>query len=376
MSFVTILAACALLSAIYLAPAQAQWVDDLSAATDAVYYSPNSLVDTASNTYFGGFYGGVETGIFNNNHKTFFTTNDTYRIPATIFAGYNHQIANGIFVGAEISAGANYEWVSGTIGTSVMGMARVGIETSKDFLFYETVGVGLLDGRPAYAWGYGGEQAITDNLSVRLQAVSYGQLSATAPTPNYVGFTAMKIDAGAIWHLDGSQRVASVRHSRTDGSVTDFDGFYAGAYSGVANNWFYNYFGGSDATGWHFTRGVHGLVGGYNLSLNDWFRVGAELQGGFNNNTSGGGGWDVQALARAGVVPFDGLMVYGDVGLGILENRESYIYGGGVEYALWGNNTFRVETQFIGELNPAGPILVPTGWSAIKATGGILFHFN
>lgn len=365
-------------STISLAQSQLQenWTTDLEAAADALYYSPDSMVTDQSGTYFGGFYGGVEAGLFNNNHKTFFTTKDTYRVPAALFAGYNHYVGNGIHIGAEVSVGGNYEPVSGTFGTSAMAMARVGIETSKDFLFYETVGIGLLDGRPAYAWGYGGEQAITDSFSVRLQAVSYGQLSATPPTLNYGGFTAMKFDVGAIWHLDGPERQANVRHDRTTESVTEFDGFYAGAYSGIANNWLFNYFGGSNATGWHFTRGVHGLVGGYNLSLNDWFRVGAELQGGFNNNTSGGGGWDVQALARIGVVPLDGFMVYGDAGVGILENRNSYVYGGGVEYALWGNNTFRLDTQFMGEITPAGPILVPTGWTAIKVTGGILFHFD
>jgi hypothetical protein len=153
--------------------------------------------------------------------------------------------------------------------------------------------------------------------------------------------------------------------------VTDFSGLYYGAYYGAAVNSTWNFFPDLDY-GLHMTRADVGGFVGYNYHLLDGFVVaGLEGQGGVLFDTSGDVSYNVLGLAKLGVVPFDGLFVYGAGGLGIIQDKPAYAAGGGAEYALWGDASVRAEALWFGEASTA-PVVA--GFSAFKVALGAVWH--
>jgi opacity protein-like surface antigen len=128
--------------------------------------------------------------------------------------------------------------------------------------------------------------------------------------------------------------------------------------------------------GGHITRGNLGVFGGYNFKLIDdaiGVVAGVEAQADFLYDTSGDTGASALGLARLGVVPFEGLMLYGAAGAGVVNNVPAYALGGGVEYALWGDASLRAEYLALGELSSTPGV---AGFSAHKGTIGAVWHFD
>ncbi|MBU1175622.1 MAG: hypothetical protein KKH72_09495 [Alphaproteobacteria bacterium] len=349
------------------------------AAEEAGLFGPRFDTSLMQSARFDGPYAGIAVGLMNANQMVFYPNANGYRVPAGVFAGYNSQLTPWMFAGVEAQFEGAYEWQDNTFGTNAFALARLGLLTADDFAVYQMAGLGLIDGNSAYALGIGAEQSLGESFALRTEALSFGQLAARSGVAHYGGVMGMKITAGALWYLgDGRQSIAEAsafEASPFDASPTRFSGRYFGVYAGGGYNPSHTFFGGDTFYGWHITRFFQGGIAGWNYDTGTMFRIGSEVQGGINYNTSGQIGTDIQALARVGAVPMDGVMVYAAGGVGMIENIAAYALGGGVEYALWGHNTARLDVQALGQINPGPPYNTP-GFSAVKATVGTLWHFD
>lgn len=344
------------------------------ASAGDLFHDPVLGADMSAPKAFDGLYAGVSFGLMNSNQKVFYPNTNGYRVPAGVFAGYNHQFTPWLVGGVEAQLEGAYEWEAGTLGYNAFLLGRVGVLTSPDFAVYEMAGFGLIDSNSAYALGVGVEQQVSDSFAVRLESLSFGQLSPRAGVANYKGVMGMKLMLGGVWYLrDGSE---SFDESSPFSAVpTRFTGPYLGLYAGGGYNSGHNFFGGDTFYGWHITRFMQGGVAGWNYEVASMLRVGGELQAGLNYNTSGQIGTDAQLLARVGLVPFDGVMAYASGGVGMIDMVPAYALGGGVEYALWGRNSLRLDALALGEINPGPPYNV-SGFSALKFSVGTLWHFD
>jgi hypothetical protein len=346
----------------------------LPATAEDLFHDPVLYGQLTAPKAFDGLYAGVSFGLMNSNQKVFYSNANGYRVPAGVYAGYNAQINPWLIAGVEGQLEAAYEWQAGTLGYNAFVLGRLGLLTSDNFAVYEVAGLGLIDGNSAYALGVQAEQKLSETFSIRAESLSFGQLSPPAGIINYRGIMGMKLMLGGTWYLDGTSK-SFTEPSPFSATPTRFSGPYLGLYAGGGYNPQHNFFGGDDFYGWHITRFFQGGIAGWNYDLGSMFRAGGEIQAGVNYNTSGQFGTDAQALARVGVVPFDGLMVYASGGVGMIEAVPAYSLGGGVEYALWGRNTLRFDTQVLGQIEPGPPFNV-SGFSAVKATFGTLWHFD
>ena len=340
-----------------------------------VFHDPVLGSNLSAPATFDGLYAGVSFGLMNSNKKVFYPNENGYRVPAGVFAGYNAQLTPWMVAGVEAQLEGAYEWQDQTLGYNAFALGRLGLLTAEDFAVYEMAGLGLIDGRGAYALGVGVEQKVTDRFSMRAEALSFGQFNPPSDVTDYGGVMGMKIMLGGLWYLsDGTRSLAEASSFET--TKTRFTGPYLGLYAGGGYNPQHNFFGGdNDFYGWHITRFVQGGIAGWNYEVAPMVRAGGEIQAGLNYNTSGQVGTEVQALARVGLVPFDGLMVYGSGGVGAIDTVPAYSLGGGVEYALWGKNTLRFDVHALGEIDP-GPPFNATGFSAVKFAFGTLWHLD
>jgi len=353
---------------------QPAFAQAFSFANDNIHFNSELAADLYLPTAFDGLYAGFELGLSNNNFHTFYNSGtNTYRIPAGAFVGYNSHIRPWLLAGVELQGDIAMDWISGASDFRVTALGRAGFLNARDFAIYQMAGLGIINSRFAYAIGVGAEQAFTPNFAVRGEAVAYGQLGTPAGVTNYGGFTLIKIAAGPVWYFN-STGAPAIESAKTT-VATDFTGPYLGSYVGGIVNMPYNFFTPDPLNGWHLSRFAQGGIAGWNYAVADKLRAGVELQAGINYNTSGGLGWDAQVLARLGATPMEGLMVYGSAGTGLLAGRTAYSLGGGVEYALWGKNTLRMDAQMLGEIQPAPPIIA-AGFSATKITVGTLSHMD
>lgn len=339
-----------------------------------LFHDPVLSAEISAPKSFDGLYAGVSLGLMNSNKMVFYPNVNGYRALAGVYGGYNKQINPWLIAGFETQLDGAYEWEANTVGYNAFALGQLGLLTREDFAVYEVAGLGLIDGKTAYAVGVQAEQKLSDTFSVRAESLSFGQLAPAGGVPNYKGIMGMKLTLGAHWYLrSGTESFAEA--SPFSQTLTRFAGPYLGLYAGGAYNPSSNFFGGDAFYGWHITRFVQGGIAGWNYDLGSMFRAGGEIQAGINYNTSGNIGVDAQALARIGIVPFDGLMVYATGGVGLLEAQPAYTLGGGIENALWGKNTLRLDVQVLGEINP-GPFINKSGFSALKFSLGTLWHFD
>ncbi|HEY4202235.1 MAG TPA: hypothetical protein VGM83_16910 [Devosiaceae bacterium] len=136
---------------------------------------------------------------------------------------------------------------------------------------------------------------------------------------------------------------------------------FEGAYAGIVGG---GYLGDVDG---NINGGALGIAAGVNFAMSDLILAGLEFQGGLMWPKSGWD-WDAYALGHLGFVVTDGVMAYGAAGLGTTAGNGSYAFGGGVEVAAFNPVTVRGEILGVGEWGTAP--------SAVKATAGVLFHFN
>jgi hypothetical protein len=336
-------------------------------------YAPQLSSDMTAPQYFDGLYAGVLIGMSGADHKNFFPTGgiDRYGIGAVV--GYNTYIAPRVVAGVELQGHFDTDF-AGTYNTGLLAFGKLGFTTADDFQVYLLGGGGLFDNVPAWAIGLGLEMGIYDNLSLRADIITIGQ-AAAANGKNIPGITAWIIKGGPVWHFGEGASAAPGFGAPTMRPVTDFDGAYAGIGYGMHFNAPGNFFP-DVGFGAHITRGHLGAFGGYNFKLVDdaiGIVAGVEGQADFLYDTSGDTGVSALGLARLGVVPFEGMMVYGAAGGGVVNNMPAYALGGGVEYALWGDASLRAEYLALGELSSTPTV---AGFSAHKGTIGAVWHFD
>ena len=339
-------------------------------------YAPELRADMAAPSYFEGLYAGVLFGMSGADHKNFFPTGgiDRYGIGAVL--GYNTYLAPRIIAGAEVQGHLDTDF-AGTYNTGALAFGKLGFTTADNFMVYLLGGGGIYDRVPAWGFGAGLEWGVYENMSVRADIITLGQAGPAPSGITIPGITAWIIKGGALWHFGAESAATPGFHFTLDdaGEITDFDGAYAGIGYGMHYNAAGNFFP-DVGFGAHITRGHLGGFGGYNFKLVDGMVdvvAGVEAQGDFLYDTSGDTGFAALGLGRVGVVPFDGLMIYGAAGAGVVQSKAAYALGGGVEYALWGDASLRAEYLALGELSATPTV---AGFSAHKGTIGAVWHFD
>jgi hypothetical protein len=343
-----------------------------SAQVDSSLYSPILAPELSAPTYFEGLYAGVIWGTSGADHKNFYPTGapDRYGFGAAL--GWHTYLAPGVVVGGEVQGHVDTDF-AGAWGVSVLALGHLGLTTADDFLVYTVAGGGVFDSVPALAFGAGLEWGVFNALSLRYELLAFIQAAEANGQPVLPGVTAWMLRTSALWHFgEGAQDIPGFHFSfERPADITDFDGFYYGAYFAGHLNPTWNFFP-DEGYGWHMTRGDQGGIVGYNYRLLDGFVIaGLEGQGGVIFDTSGDVSYNVFGLAKLGVVPFDGLFVYGAGGLGVVQGKAAYALGGGVEYALWGDASARAEILTYGE---ASSTPVVSGFSSTKFTMGAIWH--
>jgi opacity protein-like surface antigen len=328
--------------------------------------------DMSAPSYFDGLYAGVLIGMSGADHKNFFPTGGIDRYGVGAVVGYNTYLAPRVVVGAEVQGHLDTDF-AGTYNTGAFAFGKLGFTTADNLMVYLLGGGGVFDQVPAWAFGLGLEWGVYENLSLRADITTIGQAGPAPSGISIPGITAWIIKGGALWHFgEGSSSVPPFSFALNDnGQVTDFDGPYAGVGYGMHYNAAGNFFP-DVGFGAHITRGNIGAFGGYNFKLvDDMIDVVAsvEVQVDFLFDTSGDTGWEALGLARLGVVPVDGLLLYAAAGGGMVNNKTAYALGGGAEYALWGNASLRAEYLALGE--PSGG-----GFSGHKGTIGAVWHID
>lgn len=339
-------------------------------AQDALYFSPELTAEFSAPSAFDGLYAGVLLGPLSARHNNFNSVGGEIRPELGVVVGWNQPVAPGVILGGEVQASVASDF-SGAAYLRAMALARLGFAAGDNSLIYLLGGVGHLGESWAFEAGIGAEIMVTDAMALRLEAAGIGQLGPVPNGNNIPAISAVRITSGAIWQLDGGP-AATTWHS---GPITDFTGPYAGINIGGLTDPQFNFFD-DYGQGWHMSRFEMGGFAGYDHALNDRFRAGVEAQLGANFDTSGDAGLDLLGLARLGVVPTDGVLAYVAGGLGVVEGRSAFAYGGGVDYALWGQASLRGEVLLLGRLDGT-PGLAPTDRPLTsKVTIGTVWHFD
>jgi hypothetical protein len=339
------------------------------AADSALYFSPELSAEFSAPTAFEGLYAGVVFGPISSRNNNFNVGGADIRPELGAVVGWNQPVAPGVVLGGEIQATVATDFQSSSY-LRAMAIARLGFAAGDNSLVYILGGVGRMGEGWAFEAGLGTEVMVTDTIGVRLEAAGIGQLGPVPNGNDIPAISAMRVTSAVLWQLDGPPASTSFN----TGPVTDFAGAYAGLHIGGLTDPQYNFFD-DYGWGWHLSRFEMGTLAGYNFALNDSFRAGVEAQLGVNFDTSGDAGVDMLALGHLGVVPMDGLYAYAAAGLGLVEGEPAYAYGGGVEYALWGNATLRGEALLLGRLDGAIGLSGVEGPTS-KVTVGTVWHFD
>lgn len=344
------------------------------AQDNALYFSPQMQADLTAPSAFDGLYAGVLLGPISARKNNFSTGGADLRPEFGAVVGWNQPVMPGVMPGVVLGGevqGSVATDLAGSAYLRAMALARLGFAAGDNTLIYLLGGVGSVGGRWAYEFGAGAEVAVAEALTVRLEAAGIGQLGDLTARANIPAISAIRVTSGLLWQLDGGPAATGFN----SGPVTDFSGFYAGINLGGLTDPQFNFYN-DNGFGWHLSRFEIGGLAGYNHALNDTFRVGVEAQLGFNFDTSGDSGIDGLALARVGVVPTEGVHVYAAAGLGMVEAQASYAFGGGVDYALWGQASLRGEALLLGRLDGAPGLTGVAGPSSSKVTIGTVWHFD
>ncbi len=339
------------------------------AQDNALYFNPALTPEFTAPSAFEGLYAGVLIGPISARKNNFNTVGADIRGEIGGVVGWNQPVAPGVIIGGELQGTVATDF--GSAYLRLMALARLGFAAGDNTLVYLLGGAGRMGESWAFEAGIGAEVMVTPNMALRLEAAGIGQLGPVPNGNNIPAVSAIRITSGAIWQLDGGPAATTFN----TGPVTDFAGYYAGINIGGLTDPQFNFFD-DYGWGWHLSRFEMGGFAGYNHALNDMFRAGVELQLGVNYDTSGDAGFDALALARLGVVPIEGVQAYAAGGLGLVEGQGAYAFGGGVEYALWGNASLRGEALLLGRLDGAPGLTGVTGPSTSKVTIGTVWHFD
>jgi len=335
----------------------------------ALYFSPDIDAELVAPSAFEGLYAGVLIGPISARKNNFNTAGADIRGELGAVVGWNQPIAPGVVLGGELQ---------GTIATDfttsylrLMALARLGFAAGDNTLVYLLGGVGRMGEGWAFEAGMGAELMITDAMALRLEAAGIGQLGPVPNGNDVPAISAMRITTGAIWQLDGPPSAIGLASA----PVTDFTGPYAGLQIGGLTDPQFNLFD-DYGWGWHLSRFEMGGFAGYNHALGELVRAGVEVQLGASFDTSGDAGIDLLGLGRIGVVPMEGVHAYAAAGLGLVEGESTYAFGGGVEYALWGEASLRGEALLLGRVDGLPGLTGVSGPTTSKVTIGTVWHFD
>jgi hypothetical protein len=340
------------------------------AQSDALYFSPDLTAEFTAPSAFDGLYAGVLLGPISARKSNFNTTGADIRPEMGAVLGWNQPVAPGVVAGAELQAMVATD-LSSSAYLRLMALARLGFAAGDNTLVYLLGGAGRMGEGWAFEAGIGAETMVTANMGLRLEAAGIGQLGPVPNGNDIPAVSAMRITSGLIWQLDG-QPASTAFNS---GPVTDFAGLYAGINIGGLTDPQFNFFD-DYGHGWHLSRFEMGGFAGYNHALGEMIRAGIEVQLGANYDTSGDAGLDGLALARLGVVPLPGLFAYAAGGVGLVEGTSAYAFGGGVEYALWGDAALRGEALLLNRMDGAPGLSTITTTPTSKVTIGTVWHFD
>jgi opacity protein-like surface antigen len=340
-----------------------------AAQDNALYFSPDLVAEFTAPSAFEGLYAGVLIGPISARKNNFNTVGADIRGELGAVVGWNQPVAPGVIVGGELQGTVATDFSSAYL--RLMALARLGFAAGDNTLVYLLGGAGRMGESWAFEAGIGAEVMVTSNMALRLEAAGIGQLGPVPNGNNIPAISAVRVTSGAIWRLDGGPAATTFN----TGPVTDFAGFHAGINIGGLTDPQFNFFD-DYGWGWHLSRFEMGGFAGYTHALNDMFRAGVELQLGANYDTSGDAGFDALALARLGVVPTPGVHAYAAGGLGLVEGKGAYAFGGGVEYALWGQASLRGEALLLGRIDGAPGLTGVSGPSTSKVTIGTVWHFD
>jgi outer membrane immunogenic protein len=109
-----------------------------------------------------------------------------------VVVGANFAITDAIVSGVEFQG--DLLWDDGRVGFNTLLLGKLGGYLTDDMMAYGTAGGGLVDGNLSYAFGAGVEKAITQQLSVRGEAMGTGTWGA--------GPNGAKATVGVLWHMN------------------------------------------------------------------------------------------------------------------------------------------------------------------------------
>ena len=339
------------------------------AQDNTVFFDPQVAPVMVAPSAFDGLYAGVLFGPISARKSNFNTQGAEIRGEVGGLVGWNQPIAPGVIVGGELQATLATDL--NTTYLRAMALARVGFLTGGNTLVYVLGGVGHVGEGWAFEGGIGAETMVTDTIGLRLEAAGIGQLGPVPNGNNIPAISAMRITGGVVWQLDGPPASPSFAVA----PATDFAGTYAGINIGGLTDPNFNFFD-DYGNGFHLSRFEMGGFAGITYAPTDLVRAGVEGQLAVNYDTSGDIGLDVLALGRLGIVPTTGVMAYAAGGLGLVEGQGAYAFGGGVEYALWGDASLRGEALLLGRLDGQPGLTGVSGPTTSKVTIGTVWHFN
>src|SRR5262249_13067672 len=134
----------------------------------------------------------------------------------------------------------------------------------------------------------------------------------------------------------------------------NFEGMYIGGTAGVAVS--------------GTVAGTVGGVVGANFAITDGIIGGVEFQGDAYFTGGGFTPHDAPSLRPLPGFVADNAMLYGDLGVGVVNGAPAYAFGGGIEMAVTDQMSVRGDLQGIGAWGAAP--------SVGKATVGLLWHMQ
>ncbi|MFD2647733.1 outer membrane protein [Devosia albogilva] len=342
----------------------------LAQSAQQLYFDPALPSDFVAPTPFEGLYAGVLLGAISARKNNFNAGGEDIRPEFGAVVGWNQPVAPGVVLGGELQA-----TVATDISTTymrAMALARLGFAAGDNTLIYALGGLGVVGSGAAFEVGIGAETMLTPNMALRLEAAGIGQIGSVPSGVSIPAISAMRITSGAIWQLDGAPASTTAFHH---GDTTNFTGWHAGLNIGSLADPQFNFFD-DYGWGWHLSRFEMGGFVGYDHAVTDQIRAGVEVQLGGNYDTSGDAGVDLLALGRLGLVATDQVLAYAAGGLGLVEGKGAYAFGGGVEYALWGQTSLRGEALVLGRMDGAPGLSGVSGPTTSKVTLGAVWRFD
>lgn len=107
-----------------------------------------------------------------------------------VVAGANFNVGGSVLAGVEFQGDALFN-AAATYDFFALG--RLGVVVTNDFMLYGDLGLGSIGGAGSYAFGGGGEYALSDQLSLKGEAIGTSNWGANP--------AAAKLQAGLVFHM-------------------------------------------------------------------------------------------------------------------------------------------------------------------------------